>query len=59
MSPDPYLDAITTSIAPGEGSIFTGTKITFNCVRELEDLDEVLATFRAPPPTKYAARRKR
>ncbi len=48
-------DAITTGIVPGEGSSFTGTKIAFNRVPEMEDFDEVLATFRAPPPTKYAA----
>lgn len=48
-------DAITTGIVPGEGSSFTGAKIAFNRVPELEDFDEVLASFRAPPPTKYAA----
>ena len=48
-------DAITTGIVPGEGSSFSGSKIAFNRVPELEDFDDVLATFRAPPPTKYAS----
>ncbi len=42
-------DAVTTGIVPGEGSSFTGTKIAFNRVPELEDFEEVLASFRAPP----------
>jgi DNA polymerase-4 len=34
-------DAVTTGIVPGAGSSFTGTKIAFNRVPELEDFDEL------------------
>ena len=49
-------DAVTTGIVPGEGSSFTGTKIAFTRVPELEDFDEVLATLRAAPRTHHADR---